>query len=134
MIAIKKTEMVFQSIIDLCNQLTTCNISHHRTTIKFQAEYGLEQLSQVENNNVDITIDRLFEKLEITAPKMNYEEVVEMLKKALQPVIIEEKNNEQTFIPFGPDWESEVTKMPKKIIVELLKKSYQKNLNLKNKD
>lgn len=133
MIAIKKTEMVFKSIIDLCDQLTTGNISHHRTTIKFQAEYGLEQLSQVENNNLYITIDRFFEKLEITPPAMNYEEVVEMLKKTLQPVIIEEKNNEKTFISFGPDWENELNKMPKKTIVELLKNAYIKDLNLTNK-
>lgn len=31
-----------------------------------------------------------------------------------------------TYIPYGPEWEKEVSKLPKKILVEMLRKSHLK--------
>jgi len=37
------------------------------------------------------------------------------------------------YIPFGPEWEKEMMKLTKKHLIELLKKSCQEKIELKNK-
>jgi hypothetical protein len=83
MTELEKAKQVFESIIGLGNEMTTANISHHRSTIKSQAEFGLEKLENCGKTNLNISIDKLIDQLEIKTSKLNTEEIIEQLKKSI---------------------------------------------------
>lgn len=71
MTELEKAKQVFESIIGLCNEMTTANISHHRSTIKLQAEYGLEKIENLEKPNMCFSINKMIENLEVEFKKGN---------------------------------------------------------------
>jgi hypothetical protein len=93
MTELEKIKQVFESIIDLCNEMTTGNISHHRSTIKSQSEYGIEQLENIGKINVNISIDKLIDQLEIKRKNINEEELTKMLVKVLDSAVYNETDS-----------------------------------------